>query len=349
MLPLTPEHGSYTKERCQLRGMRAVTWLLLAAAGAVVSPAAGATTVDGHGPWRGRTGLAAAGGGGRTGPALALSVDPFFERDAVPGQVLSGTVRVRNRGRAAALVRVEVGDYGQDRAGRPRVSPPGTLPLGAGLWVEAAPRFFLLAPGRERTVPLRIRVPEDAATASFGAAVFFSAEPAVAPPLGSGTRVTGRLGTLVLVRVQGSAPAREDGAIAGVSFPRVALSYPVSFSIRYRNTGNVHSRAGGELSLMPLTGGAAVREELARRRVLPGAEAVFQGRLESGPALSAYRVRARAVGEDGRTLGRPVDAGVMAVVSWQLPAGLLLVSAGTLALASLRRRWTPPGRAAPVA
>ncbi len=286
-------------------------------------------------------------GAGR--PALALSVDPFLEREAVPGQELQCLVRVRNRGGAAVLVGVEVGDYGQDGAGRPRLSAPGSTPFGAGAWVEVAPGRFLLGAGRERAVRVRVRVPAGAATASYGAVVFFGAEAAGPPPRGSGTRVTGRLGTVVLVRVRGAAPARLDGAVSGVSFPRVSFSYPVPFAVRYRNTGNVHGRVAIEVSLAPLGGGRVVREVLARRRVLPAAEAVFPGRLESGPALAAYRVRVRALGEDGRPLGWPVEVGPAAVVAWPLPAGLLLALAGAFVLSSARRRWAaPPGRAAPV-
>ncbi len=172
--------------------------------------------------------------------------------------------------------------------------------------------------------------------------VFFAGEALEAEPAGTGARVVGKLGTLVLMRVRGTDPFREAGGISGIQMPRVALAYPVLISFRYRNSGNVHSRVSAAVGLRPLAGGPAVVTRAGEMRVLPGAEVAFRTSLPHGPALAAYRVSVRAENEAGEPLAAVADAGTVLVVSWQFAAGVIASTLGGAIAAKVMGR-RPPG------
>jgi len=272
-----------------------------------------------------------------------VSIDPHFDVDAVPGASAQKGIRVINIGDEEIRVAVSVEDYLQSAQGQARFLPPGTSPAAAGGWVQLGERELRLRPGEMRFVPVSVKVPESAKTGSYGAMVFFSGTPVKDNLEGTGARLVARAGSLVLVRVRGSEPLVERGRTVGISFPRIAFSYPVPVTVRYRNEGNVHSKVTVLVELDPLGGGEKMEFKAAERRILPGTEAAIEASVSRGPAFGAWRITARAINERSAPLGPAFDGGTLVVVLWEIPMGILLSMLGGVLLAlAVRRRPRPP-------
>lgn len=271
---------------------------------------------------------------------VRVSVQPYFEADAAPGQTVTGTISVRNPGSEPILLNIEIQDYAQAETG-PRFDAPGEGPFGAGEWISVSPRALALNPREQKHVRVSIRVPDRAVTHTYSSVVFFVTQAAANPSVGATALIRGKLGSLVLIRVRGKAPAREAGIIEGISGPNLVFSLPAALAVRYRNTGNIHSRASGEVVLEPLLFGRKMRVPMAGKRVLPGAGVSLEGALTDGPAFGVYRVGAniRDLFEKKPLAALP-PVKLLVIVPWRFPAGLGLAVLGLV----LFRRTNRKGR-----
>lgn len=175
----------------------------------------------------------------------ALTLSPTKIEVAVdPGQQAIGEIELLN-------------DEGEDKTfylsfenfePRGETGSPYFIGGGEGLasWITSE-ESVTLKPGERLTVPYTISVPSDAVPGGYFAAIFFGTQP---PATGEGSQVAigGKVGSLVLLRVNG--PIDESGGVLDfmtASNSRFFAALPIHFSYRFNNTGGDRVVPKGEV------------------------------------------------------------------------------------------------------
>jgi len=119
-------------------------------------------------------------------------------------------------------------------------------PIDLSAWVEIEPGPITIEPGKRYEVPVTITPPVNADPGGHYATIFFSS----APPEEGQLRISSKVGTLILARVDGE--ILEMAAISEFSTldsQKVFNRLPVEFYARINNTGNVHLKPSGQVTI----------------------------------------------------------------------------------------------------
>ena len=147
-------------------------------------------------------------------------------------------------------------------------------------WIETEAPVFLLA-GEKKNVPFTIKVPENAEPGGHFAVIWWS----TAPPVGGKqVSIVTRAGILVMLRVSGD--IREEGRLLSfstASSKKIFWSFPVGFSVTFKNDGNVHLKPTGEITVKNILGRtkAVVKVNEYLMQILPGSKRSFDVKWET--------------------------------------------------------------------
>ncbi len=138
-------------------------------------------------------------------------------------------------------------------AGEAQVVSPEVSDVAVG-WVALPLNSIVLAPGEVMEVPVIFDIPFNAEVGGYYLAVMW--ETAAGPNTNDNqVKISGRVGTLVLLRVNGE--AKEELSIEDFTFAKGDGNYenlPVGFSIKLKNSGNVHLRPTGFVTIKNIFG-----------------------------------------------------------------------------------------------
>lgn len=178
--------------------------------------------------------------------ASALTISPTKIEVAVdPGQTAIGEIEVFNEQQEAKTFYTTFENFEpRGETGAPYFVGSDT---GLASWIEST-KSFEIQPGEKMVVPYTITVPADTTAGGYFAGIFFGSQ----PPASSGeseVSIGGKVGTLVLLRVNGD--ITEEGGLldfkAGES--RFMSSLPVAFSYRFNNNGGDRVVPKGQLTI----------------------------------------------------------------------------------------------------
>jgi hypothetical protein len=273
--------------------------------------------------------------------------------EADPGDAVAGRAVVRNltdRAQTAVLTAVDATTTGD---GTFTLAGDDEPRAGVGRWTSVDAARVVLAPGEQRVVRYRVRVPADAEPGDYAGGLVARAEGAASREDAGGVTVTvvERVGLRVYVDVAGERDGTlsvedVDAGTAGGSLVKDALGLPSALEARFtvRHDGNV--RYDDLRGAVELRRGDAVVEtrELALGTLLPGAERPVSVRLPL-PGFSAgdWTLRVTLDGEPPVTVEAHVGVGAWRVWAAGGIAGLGLIGATG---AGMRRRRNAflPGR-----
>lgn len=185
--------------------------------------------------------------------ADALTISPTkIDIAGDPGQTLVGEIELFNE---QAEVKTFYTSF-ENFEPRGETGAPFFVGGGSGLatWIGAQ-GSVLITPGERVNIPYSITIPADAAPGGYFAAIFFGSQP---PETGAGSEVSigGKVGTLVLLRVNGD--VEEGGGLlefaAGTNATKLFASVPVPFSYRFNNTGGDRVIPRGEVNIKNVFG-----------------------------------------------------------------------------------------------
>lgn len=184
--------------------------------------------------------------------AEALTATPRLELTADPGATVLASIRITNEERRSQVFYSSFENFNsQDESGTPSFSPRRE---GLAAWMKA-PAQIVLGPGQTEDIPLEITIPQDADPGGHFAAVFFSTEPPQTRENEGNVSIGARLGTLVLLRVNGdfdqSATIAEFNT---ASKQKLFSSLPVQFYYRFQNTGDDHQKPLGDIQITNMLG-----------------------------------------------------------------------------------------------
>ncbi len=184
--------------------------------------------------------------------ALTL-IPPSLEFQATPGQTYQTTVKVFNEEEKDIQVYTEVANFGpQGESGVPAFDfTQQSTDLSAWITVDKGP--FAIKPGERIEIPIKVNPPKNAEPGGHYSAIFFSQN---APTDSAGTQVgiASKIGVLLLVKISGD--VKEEGSIKefSVSATKMLTRLPVDFNVRFENTGNVHLRPTGAITISNMFG-----------------------------------------------------------------------------------------------
>lgn len=212
--------------------------------------------------------------GMRSAQALTL-VPPSLEYSSAKGQVIESRVKLLNNENRTLVLTPSTANFGaKDESGEPDFkfdAPSADL----SSWITIDKASLTLEPGETKEVPFTIAVPADAEPGGHYAGIFFASGGTASG--GGQIGVQSKLGTLVILTVEGN--IREQAAISSVKVdgPTSVSRPPVNLNVRITNSGNVHVKPKGKVTILNMFGGEVETITLPQdKNVLPGQTRLFE-------------------------------------------------------------------------
>ncbi len=189
--------------------------------------------------------------GGSAVRAITL-IPPSMEIGLKPGNTYSSEIKLYNETADTVQLYTEVRAFtAQGETGKPTFDFANDEQLGLSEWIQVEDGPIVIQPGERYSVPLSITAPENADPGGHYASIFFSS----APPDSGQVKISSKVGTLVLASVDGDIV--EAGSILELATANGKKTYsrlPVAFEARFQNTGNVHLKPTGAITIANLFG-----------------------------------------------------------------------------------------------
>jgi hypothetical protein len=231
-------------------------------------------------------------------PGLRLVTSPLpISLVTEPGKTITTELKVKNGGTRPETLKIDLMKFkAYEESGKPQLlePEPGDDFL---TWVSFSESSFTLAPDEWKTITATFVVPETASFGYYYAFIFSRAEDT--QPLDSQqTVVVG--GTAVLVLLEARVPdAKREIAVAEFSVAKRFYEFlPATFSIRLKNTGNVHIAPRGNIFIdRGSTHDFAILEVNSEKgNILPGSSRVFDASWTDGFPVYTEKI------QDGKTV-----------------------------------------------
>jgi len=223
----------------------------------------------------------------------ALTISPLrIELSTNRGQEVEDVVKIFNETDKPLTLFVSTANFtAKGEGGEPYFIslPEGEEDLADWIEVEKGP--ITVSSLEQKVIPFKVKVPAWAPPGGHFAAIFFStAAPEIKGSAGVG--IIGKVGALVLLRVSGD--FKEEGKLAEFSLKEEKKFYdhlPVDFLIRFENTGTVHLKPAGDITIKNLLGrtSAIIEVNKTKGNVLPESTRRFEASWQENFAFGRYR------------------------------------------------------------
>jgi P pilus assembly chaperone PapD len=211
---------------------------------------------------------------------VSLSVSPIrVEHRVIQGERGTDMISVANEGSAPTRLKVSIEDWILSKEGSPVFMKAGGNPYSCVEWIRINPVDFRVSPGQTREVRYTITVPQGIPDGGYRAALIFGTAPDAVPgEKNRSVQVTGRIVTIVYVVVGKPSPAgHADG------LKTTLRKDGVDFLLSLRNTGKVHFRTKGSLTVKDSNGQKVLDVGIPDVPVLPESEREIK--ISSGKSL----------------------------------------------------------------
>lgn len=224
----------------------------------------------------------------------ALTISPLrIELSTNRGQEVEDVVKIFNETAQPLTLFVSTANFAaKGEGGEPYFIslPEGEEDLANWIEIEKGP--ITISSLEQKVIPFKVKVPSWAPPGGHFAAIFFST---TAPEMkgGTGVGIIGKIGALVLLRVSGD--FKEEGRLVEFSLNDGKEFYehlPVDFLIRFENTGTIHLKPMGDITIKNLLGGTAAIIEVNKIKagnVLPESIRRFEASWKEDFAFGRYR------------------------------------------------------------
>jgi len=261
---------------------------------------------------------------------FSLGIAPLtFEITANPGDIVENYLKVYNPSPDTSvqieMVIEDIAPTGE--AGHVIVEPAETETYSLARWIETEPKEFSLAPREEKFVKFTINIPENAEPGGHYGTVIAGAK-LVAGPRATGAAILPRVGSLVLLTVPGA--MREELIVKEFIAPNYSEFGPIPFTIRFENTGTVHVKPTGYITVTNWLGQKVANIEFPSHNVLPRAVRKFETSLPQ-KWLFAGRYTATLTGNYGLSnVSLTPTVITFWVFPWKFGLGIFLVLLGII-------------------
>lgn len=208
---------------------------------------------------------------------------PSQELNVDPGQETTVETIVRNKGNTTLNLTSRVEDFtASGDEGQVALVEKG--PWAISEWSQIEPQEFTIEPGEEQTVKIRVAVPQqNTGGGRYGAVVFARAGNEQA----NAAAVTQEIASLFLLRISG--PVNEHIQIVEMKTPRFIESGPVPLGLKLKNTGNVHTKVTGIVSVTNVLGKKVADIVIPPTNVFPQADRIINLTLDKRFLIGPYQ------------------------------------------------------------
>lgn len=185
----------------------------------------------------------------KTAGAVTLS-PPRLELAGDPGTVISSEIKITNEATEPQVYYTQVENFeAADESGNPSFVPTRE---NLATWVDVAANIRVEA-GQQKVLPFTIRIPQNAEPGGYFASLFIRTTPP--PTRGGEVSIGARLGTLLLLRVNGDIQEGVDILEFGTKDnQRFFSSLPIDFYYRFQNTGADRVKPTGTIAVKNVFG-----------------------------------------------------------------------------------------------
>lgn len=199
-----------------------------------------------------------------------------FDLDLKSGQEYNGRINLKNYADEGYEVKIEVEDfYVSDDSTEARFFIPDSgHPLYAYdviNWIEIEDSVYLEAK-EGKDIYFKIKVPKETPTGGYYGAIFFRTTEGNGdvPQDSSRVIVSQRVGTLLVMAVKGDEEIRRSGEVFKFqSTKNIFFSKPVQLETELRNSGNLHYKAFGKITIKSLFGNVVETIDFTPRVLYP--------------------------------------------------------------------------------
>lgn len=233
-------------------------------------------------------------------PSTGLAVTPpTFELNGNPGDNIKNTVRLDNMHTYPVEIAVDLRNFtaiGEEGAvGLTEEQTSFSL----ASWIEVTPRTITLAPKTSQYFTFNIKVPLNAEPGGHFGSLIFRTIPTEKLE-GSGASLAQEIGALVLLRIAGET-VEQASIDSFITTKNIFETGPVSFVIRLKNQGNVHTKPTGNIIITNMLGSQVGSVSVDPKNVLPGATRKLEAVWDTKWRLGRYSATYTAVLSDQTT------------------------------------------------
>ena len=234
--------------------------------------------------------------------ATGLSIQPVkISETLTPGQSVTGTILLTNASDGPVDVEVNTQDF-VPVGGADSIQFVGNAPGVTSVkdWITVGSNHvFSFKVGESKQIPYTITAPLTAEPGGHFGVVFFKA---TTPNAGGGSLKIGtQVGMLVLVAIPGN--HLQKGNILDFNAPSFIQGGPVTFGIKFENTGTVHFEPKGSIVITNMFGQQIAEVPIDGQIVLPTSIKMLHETWNvSGLLLGRYTAKAVIVDGDGNQL-----------------------------------------------
>jgi hypothetical protein len=279
---------------------------------------------------------------------LALTISPpVFEITVYPGNIFRENIRIFNETDKEVTLYTSTADFTarKDKEGLPEFLVPGEMQGDLADWIQIEKGPIVILPFEERRVHFLINVPDSADPGGHYSAIFFDTEPLSKEGELATIGISGKLGSLLLVRVSGDIIEQgrlEEFKLKGSK--KIYQRLPIDFVIGFENSGNVHLKPQGKILIKNILGKISGEVEINKAKigssgnVLPQTTRHFEGSwiknpIEKEPENFLEKLKAE---KDNFAIGRysadlSLDYGAngkkarASIVFWVFPWRIMLI------------------------
>jgi len=249
-----------------------------------------------------------------------ISISPVtFELTANPGETITNKLKIRNTGTEPLALTMEAENFTTvGEGGEVVVKEPEDASYSLAQWIVTNPKNFLISPGEEKIVDFSIVVPVDAEPGGHYATIMASA--AGTTPGTTGLAFTQKTGSLVLLTVTGE--IKEGLLIREFKVPRFSEYGPIPFKIRFENTGTVHVKPIGFISISNIFDKKIIDLPFPYHNIYPGKIRTIETNWDKKWLFGKYT--ATLVGNYGLNNTPFTALTSFWVIPWKIICGILL-------------------------
>lgn len=210
---------------------------------------------------------------------------PSQEITADPGETVTLRASIRNRSNGTLPIQARIEDFtAVGEQGQVELTEESSYSIRS--WTNISPESFNLTPGQSREVTATIRVPADTAGGRYGSFVFgVSGE----EKPGSAA-LSQEIASLFLLRISG--PVDEDLTLLSFTTPRFSEFGPIPFTMRVKNSGNVHVKSYGLVNVTDMFNKKVSDVVIYETNVFPGATRDIKANLDKKYLFGKYNATA---------------------------------------------------------
>ncbi len=201
--------------------------------------------------------------------ASAITISPLnFELSGNPGDKISNVLRIYNDQDVPIGVSVSAQNFtASDEEGRVKIDLDNTRENSYSFasWIKLSPEELVIEPKSFKAIEFTVSVPLNAEPGGHYASIL--AAVGAASETGA-TAISQRIGALLLLNVSGE--IKEEMYLKEFSVPSYSEYGPVTLVSRFENTGSVHLKPRGFITITNIFNQEVGRFDLPQSNVLPG-------------------------------------------------------------------------------